>query len=534
MAIASGTPVPPVYLMENEEGINAFAAGYSPRDAVIGVTRGCVQQLSREELQGVIAHEFSHILNGDMRLNIRLIGILNGILVIGMIGYFLLRASIYTPRRSSRDKGGGVMAILAIGAGLAIIGFVGTFFGNLIKAAVSRQREFLADASAVQFTRHPQGIANALKRIGGMVKGASIDHPNAPEASHMFFGQAVTSGFNAMFATHPPLLKRIGRIEPDWDGTFLKPRKIREAQRATAADEEKRRLTMLGILGAGAILGSRQPAQQRRAIEQIGQPTQAHIDYAAKLLAEIPPLIRSAAQEPYGSRAVMYAMLIERDANTRRKQLAQLEQHADAGVYKATVKLLPAVARLEKKLRLPVIDLAIATLTELSPAQYDVFKKNAQFLIQADDRLELFEWVMLRVLGKHLDAHFGRVRPPRVQYYALARLGNQCEIMLSMLAYVGHRSREEAERAFNAGAQVLGLPGLRLRDIQETSLETTDQALEMLAEVVPKLKKQLITACAACVAADRRVTTNEAEVLRALADALDCPMPPLLPGQPLV
>ncbi|HHH89125.1 MAG TPA: heat-shock protein HtpX, partial [Aliiroseovarius sp.] len=174
MAIASGTPVPPVYLID-EDGINAFAAGFSPGDAVIGVTRGCIRQLNREQLQGVIAHEFSHILNGDMRLNIRLMGILHGILILGLIGYFLLRGGSHRHyyQRSSRNSGSG--AILGLGLGLVVIGYTGTFFGNLIKAAVSRQREFLADASAVQFTRSNQGIAGALKRIGGSVAGSRIE-----------------------------------------------------------------------------------------------------------------------------------------------------------------------------------------------------------------------------------------------------------------------------------------------------------------------------------------------------------------------
>ena len=187
MAIASGTPTPPVYLMDREDGINAFAAGFSPTDAVIGVTKGTATQLDRDELQGVIAHEFSHILNGDMRLNIRLMGLLHGILIIGMLGYFLLRLSFYTGGGRRSRSGKEAIPIMAIGAGLAVIGFAGTFFGNLIKAAVSRQREFLADASAVQFTRQPDGLAGALKKIGGFSAGSSIENPNAPEASHMFF-----------------------------------------------------------------------------------------------------------------------------------------------------------------------------------------------------------------------------------------------------------------------------------------------------------------------------------------------------------
>ena len=219
MAIASGTPTPPVYLLPDEQGINAFAAGFSPNDAVVGVTRGAVLALSRDELQGVIAHEFSHILNGDMRLNIRLMGVLHGILIIGIIGYFLLRSAMFSSLgRRSRDNNG--MIFLGLGIGLIVIGSLGTFFGNWIKASVSRQREYLADASAVQFTRNPLGIAGALKRIGGFAEGSKLASPNAPEASHLFFGQALRGGLSSIFATHPPLGERIKRLDPSFQGDF--------------------------------------------------------------------------------------------------------------------------------------------------------------------------------------------------------------------------------------------------------------------------------------------------------------------------
>ncbi|MDO8345317.1 MAG: M48 family metallopeptidase, partial [Cellvibrio sp.] len=213
MAIASGTAVPPVYLIE-DDAINAFAAGYHPQDAVIGITRGCIHALSRDELQGVIAHEFSHIFHGDMRINMRLISLLHGILVIGLIGEFLMRtAGNRSVRRSSKDSS--PVAILALGLGLLVIGYSGIFFGNLIKAAVSRQREFLADASAVQFTRNPEGIAGALKKIGGSSHGSQLQNEHAAEFSHMYFGQGVKSFFTLM-ATHPPLEDRIKRIQPNW------------------------------------------------------------------------------------------------------------------------------------------------------------------------------------------------------------------------------------------------------------------------------------------------------------------------------
>ena len=179
MAIASGVPMPQVYVLDNEEGINAFAAGHTTGDAAVGVTRSCITKLSRDELQGVIGHEFSHILNGDMRLNIQLMGVLFGILCLATIGRILL----YVRGGNSRDKN----MLPIIGIALLIIGSVGVFFGRLIQAAVSRQREFLADASSVQFTRNPAGLSGALQKIGGY--GSKMESPNAPDAGHLVFWQ---------------------------------------------------------------------------------------------------------------------------------------------------------------------------------------------------------------------------------------------------------------------------------------------------------------------------------------------------------
>jgi Zn-dependent protease with chaperone function len=244
MALASGVPAPPVFLLNEEEGINAFAAGYSPSDAVVAVTRGTAERLSREELQGVVAHEFSHILNGDMRLNIRLIGVLHGILLIGLMGRFMLRmASNWGSGGSNKESKGGAAYFGLIGLALIVLGYLGTLIGNLIKAAVSRQREYLADSSAVQFTRNPGGLAGALKRIGAAIVGSRLNAPNASEASHMFFAQGVWEGFTALTATHPPLDDRIRRLEPQWDGTY-------PADEPIAADLAMDRSRAAGLRGA--------------------------------------------------------------------------------------------------------------------------------------------------------------------------------------------------------------------------------------------------------------------------------------------
>lgn len=510
MAIASGTPVPPVYMMDREQGINAFAAGYSTGDAVIGVTRGCAERLNRAELQGVIAHEFSHILNGDMKLNIRLIGFIHGIMIIGLIGYFVFRSAIYSGamrRRSNKDN---PMPLLAIGAALMAIGFLGTLFGNLIKASVSRQREFLADASAVQFTRFPGGITGALKKIGGFTKGSSIDNPNAPQASHMFFGQSLTSSFSSMFATHPPLRQRVSRIDPSWDGEFA-------VSAAHAAPPDVAGVTT-GFAGGSPELS----------VERIGQPNEAHLQYAAEVVRDLPRQVLAAAHEPYGARAVIYMLLIDPDPKTRRAQLDQLQHHADKAVYSETIKMLKSGAAVPARGRLPLVDLAIPALRSLSAPQYAAFRRNVKVLVEADRSIDLFEWTLQRILLRHLESHFTKAAPPRIAYYALNRLASECEVVLSTLAYVGHKKTDAAARAIEVAVVHLNLPKLTLLPTERCSLGELDNALEKLDLVAPRLKRQVLSSCVACVTADHEVTDREVELLRAVCDALGCPMPPLL------
>ena len=521
MAIASGTATPPVYLLEQEEGINAFAAGLTPQDAVIGVTRGTATTLDRDELQGVIAHEFSHILNGDMRLNVRLIGLLHGILIIGMIGYFVLRMSFFTGGGRSRDSKG-ALPILAIGAGLAVIGFAGTFFGNLIKAAVSRQREFLADASAVQFTRQPGGIAGALKKIGGFVTGSAVKNPNAPQASHMFFGRA-TSGFNAMFATHPPLKERIKRIDPSWDGEFPElPAGAVGAQAAAAAP------------GAAGFAGSEAAAAAgpnvADAVSHVGQPTPAHLEYAADLIEHLPKPVVEAAREPYGARAVVYALVLDRDPGPRQVQLSHLEAEADRGVFEETIRVAPLVEQLDPRMRLPLLELSLPALRALTPSQYRLFLHNLVAVVEADEVIDLFEWSLYRILLRDLEGHFGRPRRPRVRHNSVSAVRSPLALLMSVLAYVGHRNPQAAGHAFGQAWRVLSLPEARLLPHEECGLAELDAALVDLDQAAPQVKKRVLEAAVACITADRQVTAEEAELLRAVSASVSCPMPPILMG----
>ena len=523
MAIASGTSTPPVYLMDQEEGINAFAAGLTPQDAVIGVTRGTATTLDRDELQGVIAHEFSHILNGDMRLNIRLIGLLHGILIIGMIGYFVLRMSFFTGGGRSRDNKG-ALPILAIGAGLAVIGFAGTFFGNLIKAAVSRQREFLADASAVQFTRQPSGIAGALKKIGGFVTGSAVKNPNAPQASHMFFGRA-TSGFNAMFATHPPLKERIKRIDPSWDGEFPELDAGDAGASAAAAMPGA-----AGFAGAEAGAGAGAGTNVADAVSHVGQPTPEHIEYAADLIGHLPGPVVEAAREPYGARAVVYALVLDHDPAPRQLQLSHLEAAADRGVYEETLRLAPLVEQLDPRMRLPLLELSLPALRALTPSQYRLFLHNLVVTVEADEVIDLFEWSLYRILLRDLEGHFGKPRRPRVRHNSVAAVRSQLALLMSVLAYVGHRDPQAAGSAFAQAWRVLSLPEARLLPHEECGLGELDAALVELDRAAPQVKKRVLEAAVACIAADRQVTAEEAELLRAVSASMGCPMPPILMG----
>ncbi|MCA9303036.1 MAG: M48 family metallopeptidase [Phycisphaerales bacterium] len=532
MSIASGVPMPQVFLMPDENGINAFAAGYTPGDAVIGVTRGCMMGLTRDELQGVMAHEFSHILNGDMRLNIRMIGVLSGILLLSTVGHILLNAA---PRTGRGKNGAGNAAMLFVLAfAMLMIGWIGSVMASVIQASISRQREFLADASAVQFTRNPEGIGNALRRIGGNARRARIRHPRAPEAGHMFFGAPVgSSSMSSTLATHPPLAERIRRINPSWDGTMLPPlhpetmvEKAPESHRDRLERTMRRTLEQPGLGGLNELLPM---------LALSGVMTQQHIEHARSLLEAIPASLRQAAQNVYTGRAVLYAMLLDRnDKSLRDAQLHHLETHADPEIARQTRELMPDAVALRRELRLPLLDMTLGALAQLSEPQHTKLRANVDALIRMDQSIDLFEWVTMNTLKRHLDERFGLARPIPVQYYNLKSLSREVSVLLSALAYAGAEDRYQAGEALLVGESAVQGVGVELLDDEIADMRALDSVLKTLAQCSVRVKKQLLTACALVVGADKTITTNEAELLRAVADALGVPTPPLLPGQRLV
>jgi Zn-dependent protease with chaperone function len=543
MAIASGVPVPQVYVMDGEAGINAFAAGHSASDAAISVTRGAMTLLTRDELQGVIAHEYSHLLNGDMKLNLRLMGLIFGILCLTVIGRILIRA-----------RGKNAWPFLLLGLALIIIGFVGVLFGRLIQAAVSRQREFLADASAVQFTRNPLGLAGALKKIGGATEGSELQSHRAEELSHFFFANGLKSEFFG-FATHPPLEERIKALDPSFDGKF--PRVVLPDTPAEAAPPPLPGVSPLVQPPPPPPSRSQPPppplptakppplptvlppplpvaptaVAQQTIIADIGQPRTEHLQYAVDLHQAVPPSIQTAAHDPLGAHALVCAFLLAKDTGAREKQLVELGRATSEAVRRETVRIWPSVQDIPSHARIPLVDLALPALRRLSPSQFEQFRSAVNALIASDNETDLFEFMLQKIVMRHLDTRFYPERRPVTQFYDLRPLARDAGILLSATAYAGADNPTQAQAAFAKGAESLGriarteIPWL---PPTECELPHLGAALDRFAQSVPQIKKNVLTACAETVAFDALIQPREAEILRAIADTLDCPIPPFL------
>lgn len=535
MSIASGVPMPQVYVMDEENGINAFAAGHKPGDATITVTRGCMKLLSRDELQGVIGHEFSHVLNGDMSLNLRLMGTIFGILCLAIVGRILLQTA-----RGGGRRGQNPLPI--IGLVLLVIGYIGVFFGRLIQAAVSRQREFLADASSVQFTRNPSGITGALKKIGGLgMDGSRLSHAHSEEISHMFFGNGISEPFISLLETHPPLPDRIRVFEPTFDGNFPvvqypddsddeRSRAVRETPRAKRGPMPN----IFGTVAGGAILaGGGEPPVIRphTVLPNLGNPTPLHLKYAEQLRDSLPDSVRAAAREPLDATALVYAMLLSCDDPHRAQQLSIISQNAGAAMSEKTAALYPDVSKAAAHAHLPMINVALGALGQLTAEQYNVFSKTADALITSDGKVSLFEFVLQKIVFRHLDSQFVKAQKPLIAYYTLKPLVPDCAIILSALADISSNDANKVQKAFDAGAPYLRAPddtNLQRLPVEQCGINQIDAALNRLSQAAPVIKKNLLEACVHVIGADGVILETEAELLRAVADTLDCPMPPFV------
>lgn len=530
MAIASGVRMPGVYVMDGEGGINAFAAGWDVSGAVVAVTRGTLETLNRDELQGVIGHEFSHILNGDMRLNIRMISVLAGIVFIGSIGNFLMRNV-----RGSRDDKGSVYILLA-GLALFLIGYVGLFFSRLIKASVSREREFLADASSVQFTRNPDGIAGALDQIRVCGSGALISGRYAEDMSHMFFGESIRLRLGGLFDTHPPLEERIRRIRPGFQ-----PSRYRNARPAVAAEGGAAALAF-GREGIGFSSSTNQQGRRTGDISSewgrtagesarlVGTMDAGKIDFAARLLASLPALLRENLRQPDGARAALIALLLAPAEEVARQQMQALEVAVPGPLGDLVRASAVHTRRLGPAFHLPVIDLALPAIKAAPEAARKELIAGMEAVIQADRRVSLHEFVVLTMVRDQLAP---KAKPAAIARQKLSDLKVEAAIVLTLIALAGTRAdatgsrQAELQAALGAGAKEMGIAE-PVPPPTTMTLEAAAGALEALKGLAPLQKALLVKGLFAAVTADGTIRIAEAELMRLIGAVLDCPLPPLL------
>lgn len=565
MSIASGTMMPTLYIMDHEHSINAFVAGYEPTECVLVVTRGTLEQLTRDELQGVIGHEFSHILNGDMRINIRLIAILAGILLIGQIGQFLLRSSFSRSHhyRSSRSKND--IALLFIGLTLICIGYTGLFMGRVIKAAISRQREFLADAASVQFTRNPEGIASALYKILDSQEGSQLRVTrHAEDLNHLCFSESIKLHLSGLLASHPPLNERISTI----DSSFLvrfKARKHASKKRASSHTPHNTSSTVqpprsqvsssqtsrehsltdsaLGLaphsggLAEGASLDSiGTPANSIQslqsnaaAIEQTtGTVSPAHIDYAVALLQEIPSELKQLIHTSEGAKiAVLHLMLSETAEDLHAKAIKQLSQGSQSSLSSAKYKqIVPLLKGITLKQRTPIFEMAVSSIRSLSEDDKQALVDDLGVLTKVDHKITFFEFALVTLTKQQLTTSYGH--KIKSKYHSFKDVSHEIAIILKLFAIASTTNKKEQQTRFKHAVGLFS-DSIDWQDSKATNARAISHALNKLRLLSPLLKRPLIDSFIECVMADNTVSPREYELLRLVAVVLDCPMPPLLP-----
>jgi Zn-dependent protease with chaperone function len=564
MAIASGVPMPEVYVLEQEPGINAFAAGHTPSNAAVTVTQGALDRLSRDELQGVIGHEFSHVLNGDMRLNVQLMGWVFGLFVIGLIGRMILEVS----PRNRRNSGG----LVALGFAVMVLGYVGLMAGRILQAAVSRQRERLADASGVQFTRNPQGLKGALVKIAALPEGSALVAADAEQAAHMFFA----AGLSRVFATHPPILERIRELDPHFNPSELEAAAAEPDQDPTPAQVAGHPGTggsgaaaggalagvglgmALGTAAAGAAavgqgggaglgvgLGAAASGGTAGRVgakpggglggvgqiagfaAQVGQPDMAHIAHAQTVRLALPPPIRELTESPGGAQALVIALLISSDPAVRDQQLAILGKSANAASLAVIQRVIPLTQALDPMLRLPALQRAFPALRRSTVPQRKALAQLSTELIHADARIDVFEFCLAKLLETLLNDELDAAAPHGT--VTLEAAANEIALLFAVFAQVGTQDERVARESYEVGISTV-LPMRRPPyAVVADWPRKLSAALPRLEDLHPFAKKALIEGLVKTIANDEVLMEEEAELLRTVCALLHCPLPPLLP-----
>ena len=521
MAIASGVPVPDIYVLEQEMGINAFAAGFTPGDAAIAVTRGTLETLDRDELQGVIAHEFSHILNGDMRLNIRMMGVLFGIMVLGIIGRLILRGGYYSGLGSSR-RNKNAPAFMIIGVGLALLGWIGLFCARLVKAAVSRQREFLADASAVQFTRQSEGIASALKKIGGYTAHSYIRSIDPEEVSHMLFAGGI-SRLTSLFATHPPLIERIRALDPGFseDDYPVVAEQLRSGATRHASIEGQ----------AGGLVEEQATGTIPASIpDAVARPDPQQLAFAGQLRRSIPSEIYAAAHSPEQAWILTLALALDRNAPHSERQLRFVDEQLGVERGEQVRRYFGQISKIGARYRLPILEIAFPALKRRPVPQLEYLLELVRRIIELDGEVDLYEYCFFRILTNSLEQAedpSGRRKGRRSTKKAVRQAAID---LLRTVARHGHSSEEASANAFRAGIAEFGkwASDAEYRDETLQTVSVLDRSLNVLERTNSAGRKSLLQAVGKTVSHDGKLSVPEAELLRAICASLDCPLPPML------
>lgn len=523
MSIASGVSVPQLFVMDNEPAINAFVAGVHQNDMVMVVTKGALDNLDRDAMQGVVGHEFSHIFNGDMKINLKLIGILGGIFAIGQLGAFILRSlqfssSSRSSSSGSDSKGNGIFIVIGLGIGLFVIGYIGLFFGRLIKAGVSRQRESLADACSVQYTRNPQGLINALTAIGAQ-NGSKLTSSHAEDINHMCFGPSLNMWFTSLLASHPPIEERIKALDPNGYLSQAE-RKAPKVVESTASTPQKSTAQLGAILLAPAALAS-----TANTIEQsIGNPQMAHIEYAEKLYATIPDALKDQCRKVQEAPLILYAILMassELIANKAPSVLSTtLDETAIAKIHQYAIQ----IKALGPLFLLPLVDITLPTFNQIE--SQDKSKVIAELEMLSAIHVTLFTFSVVAMIKK--SAMHPVTSKTTKQLPTQILLKEISELMRFMVTCTKNDEQGSKQRY----AELMkAFTNKTLPDYERLDFDALDfqKRLYQLNRLYPLGKEKLIHACLVCVETDQQINIEEAQAVRAIAACLNCPIPPILP-----
>ncbi|MBS0286812.1 MAG: M48 family metallopeptidase [Proteobacteria bacterium] len=527
MSIASGVHIPKLYVME-DEAINAFVAGFKPEDTVMVVTQGALDTLSRDELQSVVGHEFSHILNSDMHISLKLMGLLGGLLLIGQMGYFLLRFFGRSNTRSSSDnKSGGniAIAILIVGLGLLIIGYVGLFFGRLIKAAVARQRELLADASSVQFTRNPQGLVYALRRILISEQGTYLATKNVEDISHLCFCTPRWIMFQNLLATHPPLEKRIALLDPEGQFKDL-PKKITDKEEIKPTPKVASAFSPALMMGAASVMANVKIAPLD-VKNSIGNPTSDHVQIASELISQIPMEIQDLAHNPQKVDLVFYALILSYHEDKIEEISSLLNKALSADDCAKVITLSKLILSLPKATHLPLLDISLpAFLQNSSEKQQQIYQNLQDISASADKRL--FQFTLLKIIE---NATFGQSRLIKVKYTSFEPVIPDISQLLSVILKVGAKDQETEDNDFAKLMKNFTQNAVQRPIINNTQPLKFQDLLTNLAYLSPLCKEKLVHVLLECISSDNVLNLEEVELVRAIAASLNCPIPPIIARQ---